>query len=57
MAVTFISMQVRHKLAFILYTPILYNYYINNTSQGAKKIVNALSIGLGIIIFVYNFVM
>lgn len=56
-AVTFISMQVRHKLAFILYTPILYNYYINNTSQGTKKIVNALSVGLGIIIFVYNFVM
>lgn len=55
LCVTFISMQHRHKMMFILMYPIAYNYYLKNITRKKESIVNFLSYMAMIVVLAYNF--
>lgn len=53
-SVTFISMQTRHKMAFIIFYPIIYNYYIINKFKIKKSYKTILTSLFVTLILLYN---
>lgn len=55
-SITYISMQMRHKMAFILLFPFAYNYYILYASKTTRKRINILGTITGISLLLYNLI-
>lgn len=53
-SVTYISMQSRHKMMFIMLYPLVYNYYQNKASLLVKKKCHIASLVLAGLLLVYN---
>ncbi len=52
--ITFVSMQTRHKMFFIMMTPIAINYAINCSSITMRKTLMQVGVGVFILILTYN---
>lgn len=55
-SVTYISMQSRHKMMFIMLYPLVYNYYQNKASLVTKKKCHVASFVLAGLLLAYNLV-
>lgn len=54
--ITLISMQSRHKMAFIIFFPIMYDFFANNTNLTIRNNLAIMSFTLGTIILAINII-
>lgn len=55
--VTLVSMQSRHKMAFIVFFPIIYSYYCNKTTQHSRSLVKKINIIISLLVILYNIIL
>ena len=55
--ITFISMQTRHKIIFIMFFPVLYNYFYKYKSLRSVFLSKIMSYVFIVLLLVYNILM